>query len=1635
MPESKGWDPLARIGQVKDRIAQGGWSTPVGLVEGALLPFEALGTGIKYGVGVVTGAEQALLEKGVSALQGKPYSAARTVDHGWFGQHELPKVGNVFDPQEAIERYDALVPGPLDMAIQTLVGSKGSGLLAAGTKKAGEQAIERGPAVVRKILDPASAPLEALGVPQAVALGDAGLAKATGPVARAAVTGVAAVGGALEEPDMDIAERLKRGALFGLGATGLTLPMAMVNRRIARATVNTFDDFHFSDNLDSAVAERLKAQKTLRYQQDGNFNPLWREPGGQISHMIDHARENWTDRLAHMQTWTKRVEQIKGEKLTPDENSTLLARMINGIPDRAKSIMATELRPVFKAAGLTQAGLIRNPKGVDYEALLYTFQVEQNILNRAARGEKPIRMTDFGVKKDAAGVETYDPALALVEGKQYVNGVRAEIDHQLGLGTVDRWTIAAKKQTDIITDRGLSQLVDAELISAEDFINIKRDRTVYAVVEDLSTRLDALEADFQAPPGRSLVATSRGADYVHPDINVTGADFDATMGRLEHLLTLAQRNKVGQALVKNRDIDPQGMGNFMRPWDANAYRAAGMDPALAERGFTGGRGGMERVPEGLARVPVYLKAERTEWLVPKYFADELYGKTDVAMGNILEVLGKWSQFWRSGITSLSLPFLYHNIPRDYQTALQNSKMPLSFMREYQAAWMENLTKGLDDWMSMRKDDPLVLRLPTYLWEGAGHLAKKAGLEEKLIGERMAGRSLEVGGSLGSTLTSQVRSGGRILGEQPGEIRKVLGIQGEHLRFSPSIVLTNITDAMAEFSQIAESSTRLAVFRAAVKSGVSDVEAGMLERTLTTDFSKGGNVMKALSYAAPLLNARVQGELQSAQSALEDPYGYATRLTMSAVVPAIGLYGYNRGTWGDLYDKIPQEEKDQNFIIGLGTYTDDRGETQLIRAKIAKNQITALVVNPIERFMDTVYHVEHGRPAVRFVPKYERTPLAPDQRSMRDEGQMFLQGLMSWLPINVNADDVFNPIGYGMGILTLNPITGTIAQMAGNKNQFFNKPIVPDDKMTLPPEYQYDNQTHVAYKLLSEGLKAIDAPEGFQKFAAPMKTQFMVRGFGGTATDLFIGSADTIWEWAQDNGFAPISAFKPQTLDDLKIPAGASREIVEESMNQLEGNDLRPGISRLLPFIFGTSGAGTSVTARLAQLSPDERAIWKDTRSVLTNMEAIRAQNSAKIQEIYEMGRTGDRTQEQMIKLVFDVRTAQRFQMDALASPTGPYSRAITDEKDRRVFMAKLPGMPVDVNHFRPSSLPPETDVAALWERYSRPPGVDMTKLSKVGQVQAKSRELARMANEMNVSQPVLRDYIAAYGIQTSDGGAYRGLPVVGLPALDLEYAVEDFRHPIDPEAGPIDPKTGKPAGEAVNPYENPEKIALLRNLQIGRLAQKWGVSEQGVTERIKARLTSPDENDSDSLSFERANYLSGLTRDPQNYPRYVAANGQPLGINEAEWANYDAIIMSAAGTPAAKRPPVVQMLEAAKKNAEFKRQAALSADDNYIDYARWFGIGRKMTTEQWDKYLHGDYKRYTVGGPPDWFQFDALQRLYRTMPAGPAKQRLQPMIKRIADLSTKEGQIKMLLDDQAQKQVEWGPYYEELSGLRESAAV
>lgn len=153
----------------------------------------------------------------------------------------------------------------------------------------------------------------------------------------------------------------------------------------------------------------------------------------------------------------------------------------------------------------------------------------------------------------------------------------------------------------------------------------------------------------------------------------------------------------------------------------------------------------------------------------------------------------------------------------------------------------------------------------------------------------------------------IRSGGSYSGFVELS-RPALANMVKELNGKPSLLKSlNIVNSLQDLSQLMEQATRVGVYKAAIKKGLTAVEAARESRESTINFARRGSSTRDLNAAIAFFNAGVQGIDKSLRTLAKDPQGLAIKAAASITLPSVLLYMINRKE--DDYQEIPRWQRD------------------------------------------------------------------------------------------------------------------------------------------------------------------------------------------------------------------------------------------------------------------------------------------------------------------------------------------------------------------------------------------------------------------------------------------------------------------------------------------------------------------------------------------------------------------------------------------------------------------------------------------------------------------------------------------------------------------------------------------------------
>jgi hypothetical protein len=492
------------------------------------------------------------------------------------------------------------------------------------------------------------------------------------------------------------------------------------------------------------------------------------------------------------------------------------------------------------------------------------------------------------------------------------------------------------------------------------------------------------------------------------------------------------------------------------------------------------------------------------YLAPKEIADAMKQLTPAQAPRVVQAL---NGIFRSAATTLYLPFTVSNAMRDALMAYSTAPVyRTSSAGKYAADWAKGLREGLK---------------------------QEFGPGSALVKEYIAS-----GGGFG--YVGEVRTA-RLARSQLFE--KSLAAKGRTIIAGPVKLIEKMSAAV-------ELAPRIGTYSRAKASGLAPGDAAMMARESTIDFSRGGSWTKVANQFIPFLNARVQGRLKVAEALKNDTKNTLGKVFISAVVPGVAAYAWNRLNYSDLYDDIPEHIRQNYFTLITGTDKDAKGRTVPKYMVIAKGDLGQMAMNPLEYGFDRLW--EKDRQGVsKFLVNY-LNDLSPVDFAREGE-----------VSLSKAAGSVLPPIVKGF------------AEDWANLNLYTGREIVPYYMgKTKPPELQYTENTPATYKWLGEKLGI--APLRLQNFAGNVLAGYgregldpsaMIRGLTGRLVKATGGEKESkTWTVIKDieNGYEYTRAYAQEM-----IKAGNRKEAIK--LMNAWNDGLRDRIGRIEAYGFKDRG--------------------------------------------------------------------------------------------------------------------------------------------------------------------------------------------------------------------------------------------------------------------------------------------------------------------------------------------------------------------------------------------------------------------------------------------------------------------------------
>jgi hypothetical protein len=282
------------------------------------------------------------------------------------------------------------------------------------------------------------------------------------------------------------------------------------------------------------------------------------------------------------------------------------------------------------------------------------------------------------------------------------------------------------------------------------------------------------------------------------------------------------------------------------------------------------------------------------------------------------------------------------------------------------------------------------------------------------------------------------------------------------------MVMSLWDRLGVLSEASDAATRIAVYEAAIKNGMSEAEAAFRAIEIM-NFSRRGSsgLLKILTQLIPFLNARIQGMdvlYQAGKAGILTAGGYRLGerdanlgkkfLVRGAMLAGISLALEFMLEDDEDYKELPDYVKNSNLLIPLKWLGIEGGYF----AAVPKPFEAGLLFSTIPQ---EIYKAFNG------------------QTSTREGAKFFFEELVSTFGLN--------PIPQVM-LPALEVIV--------NHDFYTGLPLISEGKMRLTPELQYDSRTSTVARMLGDIPISYNFTTGKFEGVSPIVIDQLVSGYGG-----------------------------------------------------------------------------------------------------------------------------------------------------------------------------------------------------------------------------------------------------------------------------------------------------------------------------------------------------------------------------------------------------------------------------------------------------------------------------------------------------------------------------------------------------------
>ena len=389
---------------------------------------------------------------------------------------------------------------------------------------------------------------------------------------------------------------------------------------------------------------------------------------------------------------------------------------------------------------------------------------------------------------------------------------------------------------------------------------------------------------------------------------------------------------------------------------------------------------------------------------------------------------------------------------------------------------------------------------------------------------------------------------------------------DETKYSMKMLRTFGFQPLADFANASEQATRVGIYTASKRAGMSDLKAAQESRQGTADFMRSGSVGKSINRYVPFFNAAVQGTDKLIRAFKKNPKQVGAIAAMTITMPSVLLAGYYLyGAPDDEreeYLEHPQWIRDTHWIYKAG------GKWRRIPKPFAPGYIFGTLP---EKFM--TWSHQNNNPVGKNI--YEEV----------------LAGM--WLSLS--------PVSDFTGILP--PPAKVGLEIATNWNFYRGQPIYPDYLNDLEPELRASPYTSETARLLGEKFNV-----------SPANIDALLKGTFASSSKYITGAGDMILRQVREFNDQPYSARPTSALDTPVLGSFLTRPVISGSsitgntfydLSQevkIKSNSLKSysgekakNYRRENQFMFSQEGQVKRAAKKIAKLNKKRRQVRGDMR--------------------------------------------------------------------------------------------------------------------------------------------------------------------------------------------------------------------------------------------------------------------------------------------------------------------------------------------------------------------------------------------------------------------------------------------------------